>query len=47
MGKGNFGFVRLGFQGICVGGHRPFIGKGDRCQDCQQRLRLRRKRKPR
>jgi rRNA maturation endonuclease Nob1 len=45
--KGNGGFTRLAYQGLCIGCHRPFIGKGDRCQDCAQRLRERKRRKRR
>jgi hypothetical protein len=34
-------------QGHCVGCHNRFVGPGDRCQPCQQKLRQRRRRKPR
>jgi rRNA maturation endonuclease Nob1 len=48
MAKGKiYGFHRVGLQGLCVGCHRPFIGKGDRCQSCAQDLRKRKRRKPR
>ena len=34
-------------QGTCVVCHSRFVGPGDRCQDCRDKLRQRRKRKPR
>jgi rRNA maturation endonuclease Nob1 len=34
-------------QGRCLSCNNKFIGPGDRCQSCQQKLRLRRRRKPR
>jgi hypothetical protein len=36
-----------GYRGICIRCKAPFIGKGDRCQQCADDLRKRRKRKPR
>jgi rRNA maturation endonuclease Nob1 len=45
--KGNGGFTRLSYRGVCVSCRRRFVGKGDRCQDCAQRLRDRKRRKPR
>jgi hypothetical protein len=47
MGKHTYGFVRLGLQGVCIGCKNRFVGKGDRCQNCAERLRQRRRRKPR
>jgi rRNA maturation endonuclease Nob1 len=45
--KGNGGFTRLSYRGLCVACHRPFVGKGDRCPDCYRALRTRQRRKRR
>jgi hypothetical protein len=34
-------------QGYCVACHARFIGPGDRCPPCRDKLKQRRKRKPR
>jgi hypothetical protein len=47
MARRILGYHRLGYRGLCVGCKAPFVGKGDRCQPCADKLRLRHKRKRR
>jgi hypothetical protein len=41
-----FGAPKRGKGQRCLGCHRPIV-YGDRCPDCQQKLRVRKRRKPR
>jgi rRNA maturation endonuclease Nob1 len=47
MGKGPAMLFRGRKAGYCIGCRREFVGPGERCQDCQQKLRARKRRKPR
>jgi hypothetical protein len=47
MSKHHFNYGKGSTSGFCIACKRRIIGPGDRCSDCQQRLRQRRRRKPR
>jgi rRNA maturation endonuclease Nob1 len=47
MGKEYDNLRRGTFQGRCRSCHNVFVGPGDRCPKCAQKLRERKRRKPR
>jgi rRNA maturation endonuclease Nob1 len=47
MSKSGGWIYQRRFQGACIGCGTRFVGPGDRCQPCQQKLKARKRRKPR